>query len=115
VREDRDARGNDSTTGEPGPRGREREEERVGEETGADRSSQWAASEREGAHERELPLTGEVRLSGGAGARERGLAGPSWAGLGCFLFSFSLDFLILFLFLFYRIFNSKFKLGFKFK
>jgi hypothetical protein len=41
--------------------------------------------EREGAHERELPLTGGVRLSGGAGAR------PGWADLGrlgCFPFSF---------------------------
>jgi hypothetical protein len=43
------------------------------------------------------------------------LAGPSWAGLGQNGFSFFLNFLIPFLFLFSRIFNSKFKLGFKFK
>jgi hypothetical protein len=65
--------------------------------------------------ERELPLTGGVRLSGGVGAR------PGWAELGqlgccaAFPFSFYLDFLIPFLFLFSRVFNSKFKLGFKFK
>jgi hypothetical protein len=64
------------------------------------------------ARERKLPLTGGARLSGGAGARARGLTGPIWA---TFPFSFSLDFLIPFLFLFYRVFNSKFKLGFKFK
>jgi hypothetical protein len=68
--------------------------------------------EREGAQERKLPLTGGSHLSGGAGTRVRGLAGPSWAA---FPFSFSLDFLIPFLFLFSRIFNYKFKLGFKFK
>jgi hypothetical protein len=62
--------------------------------------------------EGELPLTGGVRLSGGTGARARGLARLVWAA---FSFSFSLDFLIPFLFLFYRVFNSKFKLGFKFK
>jgi hypothetical protein len=58
--------------------------------------------QREGARGRgELPLIGEVLLSGGAGARARGLAGPSWAGLGCFLLflfsgfsnSFSISFL----------------------
>jgi hypothetical protein len=69
--------------------------------------SHWAASERGRARARgELPLTGGVRLSGGAGAR------PGWAALR---FSFSLDFLIPFLFIFYMVFNSKFKLGFKFK
>ena len=36
-REKRNARGNDSTTGKPGPRNREREGERAGEVTGADR------------------------------------------------------------------------------
>jgi hypothetical protein len=36
--------------------------------------------EREGARERELSLTGGVRLSGGVGARARGLAGLTWAG-----------------------------------
>jgi hypothetical protein len=78
---------------------------------------QWVESEREGGstREREVPLTGGSHLSGGAGARARGLAGPSWAGWAAFPFSFSLDFLIPFLFLFSRVFNSKFKLGFKFK
>jgi hypothetical protein len=51
----------------------------------------------------------------GAGERARGLAGTSWADWAVFPFSFSLDFLIPFIFLFYRVFNSKFKLGFKFK
>jgi hypothetical protein len=88
----------------------------VGEEIGADRSAPLGSErERESAQERGLPLTGGVRLSGGAGAR------PGWAELGwlgcraAFLFPFSLDFLIPFLFLFFRVFKSKFKLDFKFK
>jgi hypothetical protein len=94
----------------------EREEKRAGEETGADRSAPLDSErKREGTRERELPLTGRVRLSDGAGARALGLAGPSWAGLCCFLLFFFLDFLIPFLFLFYRVLKSKFKLGFKFK
>jgi hypothetical protein len=110
-----DTRGNGSATGEPGPRGRERGG-RAGEETGADRSAPLGSErERESAQERGLSLTGGVRLSGGAGAWARGLAGPSWVGWAAFPFSFSLDFLIPFLFLFYRVFKSKFKLGFKFK
>jgi hypothetical protein len=45
---------------------------------GANRlASLGSEREREGARERELPLTGGVRLSGGAGARARGLAGLS--------------------------------------
>jgi hypothetical protein len=91
----------------------ERESERA-KETGADRSAPLGSErEREGAREGELPLTGGVRLSGGAGAR------PGWAELGrlgCFLLfffsgfsnSFSISFSIGF-------FKSKFKLGFKFK
>jgi hypothetical protein len=64
-------------------------------ETGADRSAQLGSERgREGARERELPLTGGVRLSSGAGARARGLAGPTWAGWAALPFSFSLDFLI---------------------
>jgi hypothetical protein len=77
---------------------------------------QWAESERK--RER----TGEKAAADRRGppVRRRGRAGarPGWAELGCsgaFPFSFSLDFLIPFLFLFYRVFNSKFKLGFKFK
>jgi hypothetical protein len=70
----------------------ERERERAGEKVAADRR--------------------------GPPVRQRGRA--AWLGqiglLGCFsFFFFSLDFLIPFLFLFSRIFNSKFKLGFKFK
>jgi hypothetical protein len=85
----------------------------VGEVTGTDRSVPLGSErEREGAREGELPPTGGVRLSGGAGARARGLAGP--AGL-LSPFSFSLNFLIPFLFLFSKVFNLKFKLGFKFK
>jgi hypothetical protein len=94
----------------------EREEGRASEETGADRLAPLGSErERESARERGLPLTGGVRLSGGAGARARGLARPSWADWAAFPFSFPLDFLIPFLFLFYRVFNSEFKLGFKFK
>jgi hypothetical protein len=54
---------------------RERGSERA-KETSADRLAPLG-SERERARERELPLTGGVRLSGGAGARARGLAGLS--------------------------------------
>jgi hypothetical protein len=51
----------------------ERERERA-KETGADRLAPLGSErEREGAREGELPLTGRVRLSGGAGAR------PGWA------------------------------------
>jgi hypothetical protein len=68
---------------------------------------------RERVREGELPLTGGVRLSDGAGARP---GWADWAGLGCFLLfffsefynSFSISFSIGF-------FKSKFKLGFKFK
>jgi hypothetical protein len=53
---------------------REREGARAGEVTGDDRLGPLDRErEREGARERELPLTGGVRLSGGAGAR------PGWA------------------------------------
>jgi hypothetical protein len=70
-------------------------------ETCADRSAPLGSErEREGAREGNLPLTGGVRLSGGAGTRARGLAGPTWAGWAAFPFSFSLDFLIPFPFLF---------------
>jgi hypothetical protein len=87
---------------------------RASEETGANRSAPLGSErEREGTREEELTLTCVVLLSGGAQAR--GLAGPSWAGCASFPFPFSLDFLIPFLFLFYRVFKSKFKLGFKFK
>jgi hypothetical protein len=55
----------------------EREEGRVGEETGADRLAPLGSKrERESARERGLPLTGGVRLSGGAGTW------PSWTELG---------------------------------
>jgi hypothetical protein len=54
-------------------RHRERKSTRV-KETGADRSAPLGRErEREGTREGELPLTGGVRLSGGAGAR------PGWA------------------------------------
>jgi hypothetical protein len=122
-----------------GPRCRERKEGRSGQrlddwrsgparqrEKGSARAKEnWRrqigpsgqrARERESACGRgELPLIGGVRLSCGAGARARGLAGLSWAGWAAFSFSFSLDFLIPFLFFFYRVFISKIKLGFKFK
>jgi hypothetical protein len=54
-------------------RARETERERRGEKTGADRSAPLGSErEREGAREGEVPLTGGVRLSDGAGAR------PGW-------------------------------------
>jgi hypothetical protein len=72
-REKRDARGNGSTTGDPGPRDRERKSERA-KENWRRQISRTGQREREGARERgELPLIGGVRLSGGAGAR------PGWA------------------------------------
>jgi hypothetical protein len=72
-REERGARGNDSVAGDPGPRDRERGSARA-KETGADRSAPLGSErERESACEGELPLTGGVRLSGGAGAW------PGWA------------------------------------
>jgi hypothetical protein len=53
----------------------ERESERA-KETSADKSAPLGSErEREGAHEGEPPLTGGVRLSGGAGTRARDLAG----------------------------------------
>jgi hypothetical protein len=68
-----DAWGQRLGTGEPGPQDRERESKRA-KETGADRSAPLGSErEREGAHEGELPLTGGVCPSGGAGAR------PGWA------------------------------------
>jgi hypothetical protein len=82
--------GNDSTLAN---RAREIERERESErakETGTDRLAPLGSErEREGAHEGELPLTGGVRLSGGAGAHACGLAeliGPTEL-LSLFLFS----------------------------
>jgi hypothetical protein len=87
--------------------------------TGADRSGPTGQRAREGGRARGRDAADRrgppVRQRGRAGAR------PGWAELGrlgcwaAFLFPFSLDFLIPFLFLFYRVFKSKFKLGFKFK
>jgi hypothetical protein len=90
----------------------EKEEGRASEATGADKLAPLG-SEREGgkgagqtvADRRGPPVRGSRRT----GAR------PGWAGLGQNGFSFFLNLLIPFLFLFSRIFNSKFKLGFKFK
>jgi hypothetical protein len=48
---------------------------------------QRAEGKRDRARERKLPLTGGARLSGGVGARVRGLAGPSWAAFPFFFFS----------------------------
>jgi hypothetical protein len=77
-RGERGVRGNGSATVGPGPRNREREGARGGE----------------------LPLTGGVRLSGGAGARACGLAGLTGLVWAAFSFPFSLNFLIPFPFLF---------------
>jgi hypothetical protein len=82
-----DARGQRLGTGELDPRDRERGSARV-KKTGADRLAPLGNErEREGARERELPLTGGVRLLGGTGAW------PGWAELGrlgCFLLFFFL-------------------------
>jgi hypothetical protein len=109
-----DARGNGSATGEPGPRDREREGNRAGEENWrrqigptrqrareGGRAGERAVADRRGPHVMRCERTAWL-----------GRAGLVWAA---FSFSFSLNFLIPFLFLFYRVFNSKFKLGFKFK
>jgi hypothetical protein len=84
---------------------RERESERA-KETSADKLVPLGSErERVSAREGELPLTGGVCLSGGAGARAHDLAGLSglpWAGLA---FPISL-FLMPFLFIFSRVFNS---------
>jgi hypothetical protein len=88
----------------------EKEEGREGEATGADKSAPLGSEREGGKGARDILL-----LTGVAGSWARGLTGPSWAGLGQKGFSFFLNFLIAFLFLFSRIFNSKFKLGFKFK
>jgi hypothetical protein len=72
-REKRTCGGNDSALAN-----RARETERESEQakdTGADRSAPLGSErERESAREGELPLTGGVRLSGGAGALARDLA-----------------------------------------
>jgi hypothetical protein len=59
-----------------------------------------------GACEGELPLTGGAHLSDGAGARARGLAGPTRLVWAAFSFSFSLNFLIPFPFLFLEGFSN---------
>jgi hypothetical protein len=94
------------------PRRRERRKGRVGQRLGDQRSKptrqregarvkktaptgwpQLAESERESARgRRDLPLTGGVRVSGGAGTRARGLAGPTWAGWDALSFSFFSEF-----------------------
>jgi hypothetical protein len=89
--------GGEGGTDREGPRRREREKERTGQRLGAWQTGparqrgkrgarakkptpiawpHWAASEREGTRERELPLTGGSHLSGSTGAR------PGWAELG---------------------------------
>jgi hypothetical protein len=56
----------------------EKEEGRAGETTGADKSAPLGSEREEGKGARDgLPLTGGARLSVAAGARARGLAGPS--------------------------------------
>jgi hypothetical protein len=70
-------------------------------ETCSDRSTPLGSErEREGTREGKLPLIGGVRLSGGTGARSRGLARLSGPTGLLSLFYFSLNFLIPFPFLF---------------
>jgi hypothetical protein len=84
-REERGARGNSSATGVPGPRDThtQRERERAGEVTGADRSAP-AGRERESEHARKRGSAIDRR-------RERAGARPTWADLGrlgCFILFF---------------------------
>jgi hypothetical protein len=95
--------GGEGGTDREGPRRREREKERTGQRLGAWQTGparqrgkrgarakkptpiawpHWAASEREGTRERELPLTGGSHLSGSTGARAKKptpIAWPHWA------------------------------------
>jgi hypothetical protein len=78
----------------------QREREDAGEENRRRQVGPTGQRERESAREGELLLTGGVHLSDGAGARARGLAGPTRLVWVAFSFSFSLNFLIPFRFLF---------------
>jgi hypothetical protein len=87
-REERCARGNDSATGDPGPRDRERGSARV-KKTSTDRSAPLGR-EREREHARERGSAADRR---GPPIRQRGRAGarPGWADLGwvgCFILFF---------------------------
>jgi hypothetical protein len=73
-REERGARGNGSVTCDLGPQDREREGANGRRKLAPTGWPHWAESERESVSGRgELPLTGGVRMSGGAGAW------PGWA------------------------------------
>jgi hypothetical protein len=78
-------RGNDSATGGPGPRDRERESERV-KETGVDRLAPLGS---ERGRERAQERGSAAGRRGGAGARP---GWADWAGLGCFPLFFFSDF-----------------------
>jgi hypothetical protein len=68
---------------ETGPRGRDRKwHASEGNRCRQPSPTGWREGERARARGKKLPLTGATHLSGNAGARARGLAGPSWAGLG---------------------------------
>jgi hypothetical protein len=97
----------------------EREKERASEENWRRQIGPTGQRAREGGRTRGRAIADKR----GPPVRRRRRTGawPGWAELGqlgcwaAFLFPFSLDFLIPFPFLFYRVFKSKFKLGFKFK
>jgi hypothetical protein len=90
---------------------RQRERERAGKKTGADRLAPLGSERvREGTREGELPLTGGVRLSGGAGARP---GWACWAGLGCFLLFFFSEFSNSFSIFFYRFFQIQIQTRFQ--
>jgi hypothetical protein len=79
-RREREGGGRGATTQRLAERARETEKEegRAGETTGADKSAPLGSEREEGKGARDgLPLTGGARLSVAAGARARGLAGPS--------------------------------------
>jgi hypothetical protein len=88
--EKRDARGNGSTTGNPGPRDREREGERAGEVTGADRlgplGSERARESGRSRLRREVGLACQAERARGRGHTRADLNGLSWAELAFFYF-----------------------------
>jgi hypothetical protein len=110
--EKRDARGNDWQSGPA----KQREREQAGEVTGADRLGPLGSERaRESGHSglrRHVGLACQAERARGRRRTRAGLNGPPWAELA---FPIFLEFLMPFLFIFPRVFNSKFKLGFKFK
>jgi hypothetical protein len=89
-REKRDARGNGSMTGDPGPRDREREGERAGEVTGADRldplGGERARESGRSGLRRQVGLACEAERARGRGCTRAGLNGLPWGQISFFYF-----------------------------